>query len=105
MIESKQKHTSGALPVMNIRTRLTLWYSSLLATVIIVFGISLFSILNWTWKSQVDDNMLSVADQIAEGIIVNPIDGTLLVHSPDTLYIIPDYPFGIQIWQADGRLV
>jgi two-component system OmpR family sensor kinase len=96
---------SGKLPVMTIRTRLTLWYSSLLGTVIIVFGISLFSILNWTWTNQVTDNMVFVADQIAEGITVDPLNGRVSVHFPDMLYQIPYYPFGIQIWQADGKLV
>ncbi len=93
------------LPVMTIRTRLTLWYSSLLATVIIVFGISLFSILNWTWKSQVTENMSYVAEQISDNMVVDPLDSHLEVHFPDMLLLIPYYPFGIQVWQADGKLV
>ena len=87
---------------MTIRTRLTLWYSGLLATIIIVFGISLFSIMNWAWKSQVRDNMLLVAQ---EAYTVDPISGNVAVHIPDGLDLIPYYPIGIQVHRADGQLI
>src|SRR5260221_847961 len=93
------------IPVMTIRTRLTLWYSSLLATVIVVFGISLFSILNWTWRSQMKDHMSLVAQQTAENISIDPTSGQIVVHSPEALDVMATYPYGIQVRGADGTLV
>src|SRR5258707_6884522 len=92
-------------PFMTIRTRLTLWYSSLLATVIVVFGISLFSILNWTWRSQIKESMSLVAQQTAENILIDPTSGEIVVHSPEALDVMSTYPFGIQVRGADGTLV
>src|SRR5258706_1902814 len=104
MIESKQKHTSGALPVMNIRTRLTLWYSSLLATVIVVFGISLFSVLNWTWRYQTSENMMVVANQTLQSLAIDAATGHVEVTTPEA-FDMSTYPYLIQVRQADGQLV
>ena len=87
---------------MTIRTRLTLWYSSLLATLVFVFGISLFSILNWVWKSQVQDNMTLIAQQTID---IDPVSGGIVVHIPDGLDLIPYYATWIQVRQADGKLL
>jgi two-component system, OmpR family, sensor kinase len=93
------------LPVMTIRTRLTLWYSSLLATLIFVFGISLFSLLNWAWRSQILESMTSIADQISDSLSIDPVSKRLVVHIPETSDLMPYNPVGIQIWQSDGQLV
>jgi two-component system, OmpR family, sensor kinase len=93
------------LPVMTIRTRLTLWYSSLLATLIFVFAISLFSLLNWAWRSQILENMAYIANQTLPNLSTDPQTGRLVASIPETLELMPYYPFGIQIWQNDGELV
>jgi heavy metal sensor kinase len=90
---------------MTIRTRLTLWYSSLLATLILVFGISLFSILNWAWRSQVQENMLFVSKQIANSISIDQRTGQLTADIPEGLEPIAFYSFGIQIRDSAGALV
>src|SRR5262245_23097326 len=89
---------------MTIRTRLTLWYSSLLATVIVVFGISLFSILQWAWRSQIDENIAYVVDQMQKNIYFNPDTEQIAVHMPKILDLVPYYSLGIQVWRADGTL-
>ncbi len=89
---------------MTIRTRLTLWYSSLLATVIVVFGISLFSVLNWAWRSQVHDNMLFIAQQTAVNIVVNSQTGNLEVQTPAVIDLIT-YPYLVQVRQSNGQLI
>ncbi len=99
---NEKTQVSFKLPVMTIRTRLTLWYSSLLATLIFVFGISLFSILNWVWKSQVQDNMTLIAQQTID---IDPVSGGIVVHIPDGLDLIPYYATWIQVRQADGKLL
>src|SRR5262245_23842220 len=90
---------------MTIRTRLTLWYSSLLATLIFVFGISLFSLLSWAWRSQILENMAYVANQTLPNLSSDPVTGRLVARIPETLDLMPYYPFGIQIWQSDHELV
>src|SRR5256885_629732 len=86
---------------MTIRTRLTLWYSSLLATVIVVFAISLFILLNWAWQSQVRENMEYAARQAYS---IDASTGQLQVHIPEGEDLIP-YPFGIQVRDAAGQLL
>src|SRR5687767_15684236 len=90
---------------MTIRTRLTLWYSSLLATLIVVFGISLFSILNWAWRSQVQENMLFVSKQVVNTISIDQRTGRLVADIPEGLEPIAFYSFGIQIRDSSGALV
>lgn len=92
------------LPVMTIRTRLTLWYSSLLATLIVVFGLSMFSLLNWAWRSQVQDNMRFIAKLTSANITMDG-SGQLAASIPDTLELFPYYPFGVQVRQLNGTLV
>jgi len=89
---------------MNIRTRLTLWYSSLLATVIVVFGISLFSVLNWTWRYQTSENMMVVANQTLQSLAIDAATGHVEVTTPEA-FDMSTYPYLIQVRQADGQLV
>src|SRR5579871_1171481 len=102
---NKPIHWLGKLPVMTIRTRLTLWYSSLLATVIVIFGISSFSILNWTWRNQVRDSMLYIAQQTVDAIVIDPLSGRIDVRSPHVLDLLSTYPYAIQVRDAQGNLV
>src|SRR5689334_9120447 len=104
MTSTKQKQMSGTLPVMNIRTRLTLWYSSLLATVILVFAISLFSVLNWTWRYQIQENMMFVANQTLQSLAIDPISGHIEVQTPEA-FDMSTYPYLIQVRQGNGQLV
>ncbi len=89
---------------MTIRTRLTLWYSSLLATVIVVFGISLFAILNYTWHTQVEENMLYVAQQTVANITVDANSGQIELQTPEALDL-STYPYLVQVRRADGTLL
>ncbi len=85
---------------MTIRTRLTLWYSTLLATVIIVFGLSLFTLLKWAWTSQAVENMKYVAEKlIAENVFDD--GGSMTRPQVPKKY----YSYGIQVWRADGLLL
>lgn len=53
---------------MTLRLRLTLLYSSLLITLIAVFSIAVFGVLNHTMRMQVDDNLDSALDNIEPDI-------------------------------------
>ncbi len=89
---------------MTIRTRLTLWYSSLLAVVILVFGLSMFSVLNWAWKDQLQTNLTSVANQVF-ALIGQDEHGHMIAQLPDLGDTITISPFYIQVWDSDGSPV
>lgn len=89
---------------MTIRTRMTLWYSGLLATVIIVFSVSLFSLLSWTWRAQLTENMRTAAEKWLKGVVYDSTTGDISSStrpeaSPMQLY----GPMGVQIWHANGE--
>ncbi|HVO41307.1 MAG TPA: ATP-binding protein [Aggregatilineales bacterium] len=88
---------------MTIRTRLTLWYSTLLTTVIIVFALSLFNILNWAYLAQLNENMRTVAEKIEENTELDPFTGHLIVRTLD----MPQYyyPYGVMVRDLAKRFV
>lgn len=91
---------------MTIRTRLTLWYSALLATVILVFGVSLFSLLNWAWYSQLQDSMRVLASQVVKTITVDRMTGDIAqTDIQKQLGRLPYFSFAVQVWRRDGTLV
>lgn len=89
---------------MTIRTRLTLWYSSLLAVVIVVFGLSMFSVLNWAWTDQLKTNLISVSNQVF-ALIGQDEHGHMIAQMPDMGDNITISPFYIQVWDSDGTPV
>jgi heavy metal sensor kinase len=91
---------------MTIRTRLTLWYSSLLATVIIVFSVSLFNLLNWTWREQLLETMRQTANSVLADIQFDKKTGDLTSRTnPFTLSSTIYSSVYIQVWDSDGTLV
>ncbi|MBX3064803.1 MAG: ATP-binding protein [Anaerolineae bacterium] len=90
---------------MTIRTRLTLWYSSLLASVIIVFSVSLFSLLNWTWREQLLDTMRTAAKAVLTDIKFDHDTGSITTrYLPTKLSSLIYSPLAIQVWRLDGTL-
>jgi two-component system OmpR family sensor kinase len=57
---------------MSIRLRLTLWYTTVLATVIILFGVALYSLLTLTLLNSIDRQLEVTASRIAESVRVRP---------------------------------
>jgi two-component system, OmpR family, sensor kinase len=99
---------------MSIRTRLTLWFCALLATVIIVFGVSLFALLNWALRAQMQEQMQAAAEQMraAVGNAFDPFTGEFVLPTLQTqlqhqLSKMPSFAsaYSMQIWWRDGRLV
>lgn len=89
---------------MTIRTRLTLWYSSLLAVVIIFFGISMFGVLNYAWRDQIETNLKSIANQVYLQISTDSL-GHMIAQPPDLSDNANISPFFIQVWDSDRRPV
>ena len=90
---------------MTIRTRLTLWYSSLLALVIVVFGLALFSVLNWAWRDQIDSSLNALATQVATQYQFDPQTNQLQVQLPTLGDSVSLSPYYIQVWNANSQLV
>ena len=64
---------------MTLRARLTLWYSGLLAGVLVLFGTAVYTLLSYSLTEQVNDTLLTTAENIRstalrtmEGSIVLP---------------------------------
>ncbi len=51
---------------MSIRVRLTLWYTSVLAIVLALFSVALYSLLTFTLINQIDRQLQSTADRVAQ---------------------------------------
>jgi two-component system, OmpR family, sensor kinase len=88
---------------MTIRTRLTLWYCALLTTVIIVFGVSLYKFFDWTWRSQIQENMVFVSEQAFYGIHLDPLTGHISADLPRKP-TVPYYSFAVQVILPDGTI-
>ncbi len=89
---------------MSIRTRLTLWYSSLLAVVILVFGISLFSVLHIAWRDELDSSLTAIAQQVGNQIQWDA-NHNMTVKLRDLGDDVGISPFYVQVWDIFGRLV
>ncbi|MCS6870200.1 MAG: ATP-binding protein [Anaerolineae bacterium] len=91
---------------MTIRTRLTLIYSALLAVVIVIFGLSLFSLLNWAWHTQLQESMRFVAQQVIDVIRLNELtDAESQPAIRKRLARMPHFAFAVQVWRHDGTLI
>lgn len=86
---------------MTLRTRLTLWYSGLLAGVLLLFGAAVYLLLSYLLTEQLDDTLLSTAEDI-RSVAARSVDGRIAF--PDlALSLTADV--SVQLWQADGELV
>jgi two-component system OmpR family sensor kinase len=91
---------------MTFRLRLTLWYSALAMSIIILFSITVFGVLERVMRNQIDENINTVLDDVQENL-------TFWVTRNDDdepLYYTPFYPdlrgvrtpgTFVQLWSAD----
>ncbi|MBZ0291840.1 MAG: HAMP domain-containing histidine kinase [Anaerolineae bacterium] len=89
---------------MRIRTKLILWYSGLLAIIIVIFGVSVYRVMDMTLVDSVDDTL----DQTADLVIRNSRIGRFgLFGGPDeTVIQLPPLDLfrassvGVQVWDV-----
>ncbi|MBI5931423.1 MAG: HAMP domain-containing protein [Chloroflexi bacterium] len=91
---------------MTIRQRLTLWYSSLLISLITIFAIVAFGILNRTMRVQVDNNLLKVVDRVEDWTVhdalqVDQNTGEVSYTMSPNLETIAPADVYLQIWALD----
>jgi len=89
---------------MTIRTRLTLWYSSLLVFIIAVFGIALVAVLNGAWIYMVEENLDTIVKQVSKQIEITPT-GQIIAPLTDMSESVGFAPFYIQVWDGKGNAV
>ncbi|HEX3031496.1 MAG TPA: HAMP domain-containing sensor histidine kinase [Bacillota bacterium] len=70
MRENFDRTLDNLLNKMSIRMRLTLWYSSLLGLTMLVFGIFLFVFLSHNLRSEVDQAITNLSDQVVRSVTV-----------------------------------
>lgn len=67
---------------MSIRKKLILWYSGLLAIIIIIFGVAVFSVLRWALISAVDRELETTSEQVranSRGFLIGEFGGPVQV--------------------------
>ncbi len=79
---------------MSIRLRLAVWYSFILTTVIILFGVVVWSVLEITLTSQIDQQLEQTALQVLRASSVVPIRDLSILRIPE-----------LDIFQADGLYI
>lgn len=91
---------------MTFRLRLTLWYSALAMSIIIVFSIAVFGVLERVMRNQIDDNINSVLDDVQDNLTFYVTRDA----EDEPLYYTPFYPdlrdvstpgTFVQLWRAD----
>lgn len=91
---------------MRIGTKLILWYSGLLAIVIVIFGVAVYSVMDYTLVAAVDDTLTQTADQVIRNSRVQRIGE---FGAPDnTIIWLPRLDVfrasgvGVQVWDMSG---
>lgn len=85
-----------------LRARLTLLYSTLLGGVLLLFGMAVYALVNFTLIGQVDQRLNDTAQEILEFARVDAVGELTILHLPDLNMTTNVY---VQVWDRDGRLI
>ena len=86
---------------MSLRLRLTLIYTGLLSSVVLLLSIVIYSMVSVVLISDIDHHLEEVSDQIVDALRADGIGG--LDISPGTLQVAEEFYY--QVWSANGQLV
>ena len=84
---------------MTLRARLTLWYSGLLAGVLVLFGTAVYTLLSYSLTEQVNDTLLTTAENI-RGTALRTMEGSIVL---PRLALDLTADVKVQLWSADGQ--
>jgi heavy metal sensor kinase len=88
---------------MSIRWRLTLWYTTILAVVIVVFGAALYTLLTFTLMNSIDRQLQGTAELVAQSVrVVLPLFGLDTVLEVPDLDIMATPGVYIQVYDLDS---
>jgi signal transduction histidine kinase len=88
---------------MSLRARLILGYSIVLITVLMLFGISVFFILQFTLTQQIDQALVESANDILNSLTIKSAENIQLLTLPSLPF--PSSNAFVQVWSADGELL
>ncbi len=80
------EHAPALLASMNLRTRLTLWYTALLSGMLLLFGVAALTLLDRGLHDNVDASLKSVARSIASSVRDAPRSGPNLEEELEALF-------------------
>ncbi len=93
---------------MSIRIRLTLWYVSLLAVILVTFSVAFYTVLQYSLTTELDRSLQERAQQVAVGIqaLNNPLDILRfgVIRLPE-LDVFSSRSIYIQITDAQGEVI
>jgi signal transduction histidine kinase len=84
---------------VTLRARLTLWYSGLLAGVLIVFGTAVYTLLSYSLTEQVNDGLLTTAEDIRR-TAQRTVEGSVVL---PRLALDLTADVKVQLWSSEGQ--
>lgn len=84
---------------MTLRARLTLWYSGLLAGVLVLFGTAVYFLLSYSLVEQVNDTLITTAEDI-RGSALRTMEGSIVL---PRLALDLTADVNVQLWGTDGQ--
>ena len=87
---------------MSLRLRLTLLYSAFMGGILVVFGLTVYALVNIILLNQVDTQLAGVAREIVRATTVDPTGELRLVSLPQMDMTSSAY---VQVWDHDGTLI
>ena len=85
---------------ISLRARLTFIYSVLMGTILLVFGVAAYAVVNNVLLSQVDDSLDEVEEKFSGLAQVNSLEEVQFASEPANV----DIDVSVQVWGLDGRL-
>lgn len=85
---------------ISLRARLTFIYSVLMGTILLVFGVAAYAVVNNVLLSQVDDMLADVSDDFIKLAQVNYLGEVRFTSPPANV----DVDVSVQVWGLDERL-
>ena len=85
-----------------LRAKLTLLYSTLLGGVLLLFGVAVYALVNFTLIGQIDQLLNDTAQEILESARVDSVGELTILHLPRLNMTTNVY---VQVWDRGGRLI
>ena len=85
---------------ISLRARLTFIYSVLMGTILLVFGVAAYALVNNVLLSRVDDTLADVSDEFLSLTQVNSLEKVQFFALPANM----DVDVSVQVWGLDERL-
>ena len=89
---------------MSIRTRLTVWYTAVLAALVLVLSVSVYALLAISLTLQIDRTLADTADEVLRASRVRILQDVRVVSIPE-LDVFRASNVYVQVWDQEQKLV